>query len=157
MFRSRIRPMILLAAVLSAACGGSEPYQPRELSFARIHAFWPAWDRKETYVVRSDAEWQTVWQLHEPLTLPKTERPAIDFSRSMVLGITQGSGPNGCYGLLIRRVVEEETGLRVEYSLSEPLSEPTPTFFCTTSIVPLTAFVEVPKSDKPVSFKRTNA
>lgn len=149
--------MILLAAVLSAACGGSEPYQPRELNFARINAFWPALDRKETYVVRSDAEWQTAWQLHEPLTIPKTERPPIDFSRSMVLGITQGSGLSGCYGLLIRRVVEEETELRVEYSLLEPKFELTPTFVCTTLLVPLTDFVEVPKSDKPVSFKRTNA
>jgi len=148
--------MILLAAVLSAACGGSEPYQPRELNFARIAAFWPALDRKETYVVRSDAEWQTVWQLHEPLTIPKTERPPIDFSRSMVLGITQGSGPSGCYSLLIRRIVEEETELRVEYSLSEPNFEPL-IFLCATVMVPLTDFVEVPKSDKPVSFKRTNA
>ena len=75
----------------------------------------------------------------------------------MVLGITQGYAPSGCYSLLIRRVVEEETELRVEYSLLEPKFEPTPTFSCTTSIEPLTGFVEVPKSDKPVSFKRTNA
>jgi len=74
----------------------------------------------------------------------------------MVLGITQGSGPSGCYSLLIRRIVEEETELRVEYSLSEPNFEPL-IFLCATVMVPLTDFVEVPKSDKPVSFKRTNA
>ena len=152
MLRSRLRLIIALAAFLCASCGGSDTYQPTELELVRISAWWPTLDRREAYVVRSDSEWQAVWQLHEPPTYPRSERPSVDFGRTMVLGITQGSGSNGCYSLAIRRVVEEEAELRVEYRSFEP----NPTFICTLSIVPLTDFVKVPKSDKPVYFMRTS-
>ena len=71
----------------------------------------------------------------------------------MVVGISLGSGSNGCYGLGIRRVVEEEHEIRVEYRYAEPAEW----MLCTMSIVALIDFVEVPKSDKPVYFVRTDA
>ena len=147
------RPFIAPAiALLLAACGGSDAYQAREMHLSRITALWPTTNLNERYVVRSESEWQAVWTLHEPPTLPVTIRPNIDFDSKMVVGLTLGSGPNGCYGLSIRRAVEEELEIRVDYAQSEP----GPGMFCTQAIVPLTDFVSVSRSDKRVVFVRTD-
>jgi len=146
------RPFITLAiALLLAACGGSDTFQAREMPISRITAWWQSTSLNERYVVRSESEWQAVWKLHEPPTLPASIRPSIDFSSTMVVGLTFGSGPNGCYGLSIRRAVEEEFEIRVEYLQAAAGG---PGVLCTQAIVPLTDFVSVPRSDKHVVFVR---
>ena len=110
-------------------------------------------DVKQAYTVRSEVEWQRVWLTHEPLTLPKTERPSVDFSKDMVVGLSLGAGSNGCYGMAIRRVIEEQRELRVEYLSSTPSG----LALCTMAIVALTDFVVVTKSDKPVYFVQVGA
>ena len=147
---------MLTAAVVATslvACGGSNGVQPREVPFSRVAAFWATTDLRQTYAIRTEAEWRTAWQAHEPLTTPKTERPAVDFTTSMVLGLTLGSGPNGCHGVAIRRVVEQESRVQVEYSVATPA----PGVACTQAIVPLTDFVVVERVDKPVAFLQTDA
>ena len=66
----------------------------------------------------------------------------------MVLGLTQGSGPNGCHGLSIRRVVEQAEQVEVQYAVTVP----TGSVACPQAIVPLTDFVVVERIDKPVVF-----
>ncbi len=139
----------VLAASLSA-CGGSGTFQPRDVPLARIAAMWATTDLRQIYSIRTDTEWHNAWQAHEPPTTPSTVRPTIDFSKSMVVGLTLGSGSNGCYGLNIRRVVEEETRLRVEYAVSTPPVGAG----CTQAIVPLTDFVVLERIDKPIAFMR---
>jgi len=146
---------LLTAAAASSipvlqACGGGGGWQEFELPLVRLQAFWPPKDLRRTYVLRTEAQWQAAWEAHEPPVWPAMTRPAIDFQRTMVLGLTLGSGPNGCWGMAIRRVVEEATSLRVEYASSEPR----PGALCTQAIVALTDFVAVPQSDKPVRFER---
>lgn len=131
-----------------AACGGGEPLQPRELSMTRVSASWAPTDLRQSYALRSDAEWQAAWQAHEPRTTPPAQRPAVDFSRQMVLGLTQGSGPNGCHGLSIRRVVEQPDQVQVQYAVTTSAGG----VGCTQVIVPLTDFVVVERIDKPVVF-----
>jgi LPS sulfotransferase NodH len=137
-----------LALAGLAACGGGEPFQPRELSTARMSASWAPTDLRQTYALRSDAEWQAAWQAHAPRTTPPAQRPAVDFSRQMVLGLTQGSGPNGCHGLSIRRVVEQAEQVEVQYAVTVPNGS----VACPQAIVPLTDFVVVERIDKPVVF-----
>ena len=137
-----------LALAGLAACGGGEPFQLRELSTARVSASWAPTDLRQTYALRSDAEWQAAWQAHAPRTTPPAQRPAVDFSRQMVLGLTQGSGPNGCHGLSIRRVVEQAEQVEVQYAVTVP----TGSVACPQAIVPLTDFVVVERIDKPVVF-----
>lgn len=143
---------LLLCATL-IACGGSNRLEPREVPTARVQAFWPSTNLRQTYTVRSDDEWKLVWLAHEPTTLPRSERPQVDFSRKMILGLTQGFGPNGCHGLSIRRVVEEEDELRVEYLLVGPQ----PFVACTQAFVALTDFVIVDRSDKRIAFVQIGA
>ena len=137
-----------LFSVWLVACGGAEPWQPVNMSMSRIQAWWPYVDAKQSYAIRNEADWQRVWLAHEPQTWPTTERPLIDFTKDMVLGLTLGTGSSGCYGMSIRRVIEEERELRVEYLSATPSG----LGLCTMSIVPLTDFVVVPRSDKSVYF-----
>ena len=144
--KSTLSSLLLCAAV--AACGGSDTFVPREVLATRMQAFWPATNLQQKYTVRSDDEWQRVWLAHEPQTFPKTEQPRVDFSRKMIVGLTEGVGSNGCYGMSIRRVIEEEDQLRVEYiSIVPP-----PFTICTQAIVALTDFVIVDRFDKRVVF-----
>ena len=136
-----------------AACGGSDSFQPQALSINRISASWVNTSLDERYAVRSDAEWQRVWKLHGSAALPISQRPTFDFSTTMILGVTRGSGQNGCYSLSILRATEEETEIRVEYRESIPAL----TSICTLAIVSLTDFVSVARSEKPVTFVRVDA
>lgn len=148
-----IRQLITaLVAASLAGCGGSDTaFESREMPAMRVTAWWAPTDLRQTYRVRSEAEWHVVWQAHEPQTTPRTERPAVDFSRSMVLGLTLGTGPNGCYRVAVQHVVEQQEQVRVEYTVSTP----GPSAVCTLAIVALTDFVVVERSDKPVTFTRT--
>jgi LPS sulfotransferase NodH len=137
-----------LAAAALLGCGGGDNFVPRELAVTRLPVSWATTDLRETYTVRSDAQWQAAWQAHEPRTTPPAARPAVDFSRQMVLGLTRGTGPNGCYGLSIQRVVEHADQLLVHYAVSTPSG----TAACTQALVALTDFVVVERLDKPVSF-----
>lgn len=152
--REHTRTLAAAIALASlAACGGSDTVESRVVPMARVNAFWANTELRQDYTIRTDVQWRAAWQAHEPPTLPATARPTIDFSRHMVLGLTHGSGPNGCHGLSIRRVVEEKNQLRVEYLVSLP----PPGVLCTQAIVPLTDFVVVELSDKPVSFVQAGA
>ncbi len=138
----------VLASAALVACGGGEGFQPRELSMTRLGFAWAPTELRQTYALRSEAEWQAAWQVHAPRTTPPAAPPAVDFSRQMVLGLTQGSGPNGCHGLSIRRVIEQAEQLQVQYAVTVPASDAG----CTQAIVPLTDFVVVERLDKPVAF-----
>ena len=143
------RPLLtFMSALMLASCGGADRYQPQELPLNHIQALWQNTRLNERYVIRSESEWQSVWALHEPRTIPATQRPSLDFQASMILGLTLGSGSNGCEGVSIRRAVEEEREIRVEYRQNKV----DPSMACTASIVSLTDFVSVPQSDKHVVF-----
>jgi len=151
---SNLRVLMTVALIgVLAACGGSSTSESVELSTSRIAAFWRTTDSQETYVIRSDGEWQAAWQKHEPQTYPKTERPQVDFSKDMVVGLSLGTGPNGCYGLSIRRVVEDAEEIRVEYIHGTGQ----PGLACTQATVALTDFVVVSKSEKRATFIRVGA
>jgi hypothetical protein len=136
-----------LAATQLIACGGGDDTEPVELPRQRVQAFWSYTDLKENYVVRTEAQWQATWAKHQPRG-SEDLRPQIDFSRFMVLGVTRGTGPDGCHGLGISQVTERSDDIRVEFWQSRP----TGTMICTMSLVPLTDFVIVPASAKPVTF-----
>ena len=78
------------------------------------------------------------------------ERPAVDFGRHNLLGISRGWGNNGCWGLNITRVLETATQIRVEYLQSKGPARPDT--LCSQALVPMADFVTVPKSDKPVLY-----
>jgi len=95
-------------------------------------------------VVRSAAEWKTLWKEHAP-----TEKmPPIDFSKQMVVGVFLGSKPTAGYAVEIVGVRTQGNDLVVEVARREPgrgtlaaqiLTEPF-------------HLVSVPRRDGPVRF-----
>ena len=69
--------------------------------------------------VRSAAEWSALWKTHDP----GGERPPVDFSREMVVGVFLGSRPTAGYGVEIVRAVGNSATLVVEYVETAPSRE----------------------------------
>jgi protease stability complex PrcB-like protein len=67
-------------------------------------------------VVRTAAEWTALWKQHA-LDRP---RPAVDFTRSMVVGVFLGSRPTGGHSVEITRIDREGTDLVVTYRERRP-------------------------------------
>ncbi|MCU0774375.1 MAG: hypothetical protein MUC74_07645 [Ideonella sp.] len=147
-----------LAAGL-AACGGGDDAsvdEGRAVPFSRVPAdtgiaVWPS----RTYVVRTPGDWSAAWNTQEFLATqwPWPLQPDVDFASVMVVGLSMGTGPNGCHGLRIERVTELADTVRVEYRRTTD----TGTQACTQATVRLVDFVRIPVTTKPVSFAAMGA
>jgi hypothetical protein len=138
-----------------AACGGggsssTEP-EGRAVPFSRVPAdtgvaAWPA----RTYAVRTAGDWSAAWNTQEfqvsqwpyPLETP------IDFGNTMVVGLSMGTGANGCHSLRIEKVTEFSDSVRVEYRRTTDTGGQA----CTQATVRLVDFVRIPMTNKAVSF-----
>jgi hypothetical protein len=142
-----------LFAGLLAGCGGGSDALPAELPFDRVrqatqYGFWP----EQAYVFTTDAQWASAWASYiSGSVIGTVERPAVDFSKRNLLGVSRGWGNNGCWALNITRVVETTQQIRVEYVQTKG-PPPGVTLACTLAIVPMADFVTVPKSDKAVVY-----
>ncbi|MBY0241454.1 MAG: hypothetical protein K2X55_19285 [Burkholderiaceae bacterium] len=114
----------------------------------------------ENLTVRDAKQWSVLWKrLNANLTdLPP--EPWIDFSKHMAVVIFGGSAPNGCSGVAVNRLSEQDGVLQVDYAYAPP---PGPDVVCTLAVTyPATAVV-VDQYDQvkfeqikatPVNFKR---
>jgi protease stability complex PrcB-like protein len=67
-------------------------------------------------VVRTQAEWDALWQEH----LPTRDRPPVDFTKEMVVGVFLGSRPTAGYGVTIVSAEAKGGVLHVEYRETRP-------------------------------------
>jgi len=67
-------------------------------------------------VAKTQQEWQQLWQKHTP----DRPRPAVDFSKEMVVGLFLGSRPTAGYILEIVSAVQDNGSLVVKYRESIP-------------------------------------
>ena len=67
-------------------------------------------------VAKTQQEWQQLWQKHTP----DRPRPAVDFSKEMVVGLFLGSRPTAGYILEIVSAVQDDGSLVVKYRESIP-------------------------------------
>jgi hypothetical protein len=67
-------------------------------------------------VAKTAQEWEQVWQKHTP----DRPRPAVDFSKEMVIGIFLGSRPTAGYTLEIVSATQSDGTLVVRYRESAP-------------------------------------
>jgi hypothetical protein len=67
-------------------------------------------------VVRTPAEWTALWKQHTPGRKP----PAVNFTRSMVVGVFLGSRPTGGYSIDIAGIERKGTELVVTYREGRP-------------------------------------
>ena len=73
-------------------------------------------DRREV-VVRSPAEWNTLWQSHAGAD---AKPPAVDFGQDMVVAVFLGTKPTGGFAVEIVRTHLEADVLVVEYTERRP-------------------------------------
>ena len=67
-------------------------------------------------LVRTDAEWTKLWQQHHP----NAPRPAVDFSKEMVVGVFMGSRPNAGFSTTILSATAGNGALIVRYTEKVP-------------------------------------
>ena len=73
-------------------------------------------DTARQVVVRSEAEWKTLWREHQP----DREEPTVDFSRSIIVALFMGSRRTAGYGIEVTRVERTGDDLTVFYRQTTP-------------------------------------
>jgi protease stability complex PrcB-like protein len=73
-------------------------------------------DEAKQVVVRTEAEWTKLWQQHSP----DRKRPAVDFSKDMVVGVFMGSRPTAGYNLSVVSTFAKDGNVLVQYRESQP-------------------------------------
>ena len=67
-------------------------------------------------LVRTDAEWTKLWQQHSP----DRPKPAVDFSKEMVIGVFMGSRPNAGFSTAVTTTTTGNGALIVKYTETAP-------------------------------------
>jgi len=73
-------------------------------------------DEPRQVVIRSAAEWQTLWKAHDP----DRAAPVVDFARSVAVGVFLGSRPTAGFSVEITAVKKEGERSVVEYLERRP-------------------------------------
>jgi hypothetical protein len=73
-------------------------------------------DEAKQVVVRTEAEWTKLWQQHSP----DRKRPAVDFSKDIVVGVFMGSRPTAGYNVSIVSTFAKDGNVLVRYQESQP-------------------------------------
>lgn len=128
----------------------------RELSFEPIlDTNYVEVPDRTTYVADSGEKWQSIWSRFTPKSFDSQMNPvlpvvpAVDFSTSKVVGVTYVA-IDGCMGLSINRIVEDDKHVIVEFEHTSTASAETG---CTQDIRHLRSFAKIGQSSKPVQFR----
>jgi hypothetical protein len=73
-------------------------------------------DEARQVVVRTAAEWKALWKAHAP----SQPMPAVDFTKSMVIGVFLGSRSTGGYGVTITGIESDGGSVTVSYREERP-------------------------------------
>ena len=73
-------------------------------------------DDARQVLVRTEAEWTKLWQQHAP----DHPKPAVDFSKEMVVAVFMGSRPTAGFSTAIISATAANGALNVRYSESRP-------------------------------------
>ena len=72
------------------------------------------------FVVKSEAEWESLWQKHSIVFLPPKPCPRIVFSKEMVICAFMGRQPTAGYQIQVRRIWSSEGIVHVEILKTSP-------------------------------------
>jgi PrcB C-terminal len=73
-------------------------------------------DEARQVVLRTDADWTKLWQQHSP----DRQRPAVDFSKDMIVGVFMGSRSSAGYNISIVSTFAKDGNVLVRYQESTP-------------------------------------
>jgi hypothetical protein len=97
-------------------------------------------------VVRTPAEWKALWQQHAPGQPP----PAVDFGKSMVVGVFAGFRGTGGYQVTIAAIDQQGSDLVVTWHETRPGKRDIVTQMLTFPH----HLVRLDRADAPVKFKK---
>ena len=103
-------------------------------------------DDAREVTVRTAAEWTALWKLHAG----ERPRPAVDFSKSTVMGVFLGSRPTGGYDVEITGIEKEGSDLIVTWREQRPERG---AMLSQVLTMPF-HLVSIPKHTGPVKFKK---
>jgi PrcB C-terminal len=104
-----------VVALLSAVCCAFTPGE--SVPFKKLDRGQQSFiEEAREVVVRTASEWTALWKQHAPDQQP----PAVDFTRSMVVGVFLGSRPTGGHSVEITRIDREGSDLVVTYRERRP-------------------------------------
>jgi len=112
---SFVRVVCAAVVTLSAACTADFATQPigPGIPMVRLRAepysfaFYSGLDKQARLVVRDDATWQALWSQINFRSSPVAPRPAIDFSREMLVVVALGARGTGGYSILLEGAAED--------------------------------------------------
>lgn len=104
--------------------------------------------QKEQAVIKTQQEWQALWDRVHSLEEPKPVLPVIDFENEMAVAVFMGQRNTGGYSVEIMEITEEYSGLKVYYKESLSL----PGGIVTQALTAPYHIVKLNRTDKPVSF-----
>lgn len=145
---------IALLCLLTACGGGGEDLNTlRLLEFTVLDSSADGQIRSPRFTtVRNDAEWQSLWTEFKGALGSPAAPPPVNFQSTMVVGLFVGSRPSGCFTADIRRVIQEASTIRVEYT-DGGLPGPQ---FCTQGFVYPSVLAAIGRSDLPVTFLKVD-
>jgi PrcB C-terminal len=117
--------MIALILVLSTTLGQSPAAQKAALADMILEApntrtiekgDQSRIDAARQVLVQTEAEWTKLWQQHAP----SRPRPAVDFSKEMVVGVFMGSRPNAGFSTAVTSATAGNGVLIVRYTETLP-------------------------------------
>jgi hypothetical protein len=99
-------------------------------------------------IFRDDTSWKKFWNQHTSKITPAEPAPAVDFSKEMVIAVTQGQQRTGGYSIEIKRAEIKEKNLQITVERKSPPKG-------AMTIQSLTApfhYVAIPRSELKVTF-----
>ena len=109
-FRSAVSPVVV--QTLRSAVSGEQTAAMKTVE----KGLYSAVDDARQVVVRTPAEWAKVWQTHSF----ERARPAVDFTKEMVVGVFMGSRPSAGFNVEIVGTRLEGGTLFVQYRETKP-------------------------------------
>jgi hypothetical protein len=103
---------IVGAVIASSIAAGMQPALPRTIAKGDQSNI----ESPTQVLARTEAEWIALWRRHAG----DRERPPVDYSREMVVGVFMGSRPNAGYSTTIISSLEVKGVLVVRYSETIP-------------------------------------
>jgi hypothetical protein len=160
---SRFVPAVLAVLITGGAAGcesggsrrGAEPPMtvvPLDSSLASYYRYSSGLPDSARLVVRTSAEWTTLWNRIVANHGPRPAVPDIDFSNEMLLVAAMGTRNTGGYSIEIEAVDRGSSSI----TASVRTRSPGKTCGTTAALTAPVAIVRIPKSTLPVQFVEEN-
>jgi hypothetical protein len=107
---------VLATAALAAACAaGGSTDGGQGLAFETIlDEAYSGLSEPLREVVRDEEAWARLWERVYAGVTPRPPRPAVDFSRHMLIAVATGTRPTGGFDVAVRAVAVRDAVLEVE-------------------------------------------